>query len=188
MKATDFEYRHHRLIHNLIVAAAVLTYFIQSDDIVWRFVKNHTDPHALERSAFIVAALFILAGAGICTWAARTKSGSAGRRRYIGDFVYAIGLGSLLPIAGFVVLVAGEGFRLFRLAKNSHDSTMESDTGWGRAIRQEAVKWCLVASMIVFVITLKDRVADVLVVASFVIGLVCNAPWFGRSSRAELAR
>lgn len=187
MKATDFEYRHQRLIHNLIVAAAVLTYLIQPDDIVWRFVKNHADPHALERSAFIVATLFILAGAGICTWA-RAKNPRGGSSRYIGDFVYAIGLGSLLPIAGFVVLVAGEGVRLLRLALRGDAAAIESGPRWGRAIRQEVVKWCLVVTMIVFSITLKDRVADVLAAASFVIGLACNAPWFGQSSRAELAR
>jgi hypothetical protein len=33
MKATDFEYRHQRLIHNLIVAAAALTYLVQRGDI-----------------------------------------------------------------------------------------------------------------------------------------------------------
>lgn len=187
MVASDFELRHQRLIHNLIVAVAVLTYLVERDDIVWRFVKNHADPHALERSAFIVATLFVLAGAGICTWA-RAKNAGGGSSRFVGDFVYAIGLGSLLPEAGFVVLVGGEGVRLFRLAKCGHAPTIESDTGWGRAIRRELVKWCLVVTMIVFSITLKDRVADILAGASFVIGLVCNAPWFGRSSRAELAR
>lgn len=179
MVASDFELRHQRLIHNLIVAVAVLTYLIQPDDIVWRFVKDRPGPHALERYIFIVATLFILAGAGICTWA-RAKNTGDGPSRFVGDFVYAIGLGSLLPIAGFVVLVAGEGVRLFRLALRGDAAAIESDTGWGRAIRREAVKWCVVASMIVFVITLRDRVADVLVVVSFVIGLICNAPWFGR--------
>lgn len=186
MVASDFEFRHQRLIHNLIVAVAVLTYLIQPDDIVWRFVKARPEPHVLERRIFIAATLFIAAGGAICTLA-RTKSGSAGRRRYFGDFVYAIGLGSLLPIAGFIVLVAGEGVRLLRLALRGDAVGTESGTRWGRAIRQEAVKWCLLVSMIVFVITLKDRVADILVAASFVIGLICNAPLFDRSSNATLA-
>jgi len=33
--------------------------------------------------------------------------------------------------------------------------------------------------MIAFVITLKDRVADVLVASSFLIGLLLNLPFFG---------
>lgn len=186
MAASDFEFRHQRLIHNLIVAAAVLTYLIQPDDIVWRLVKDRPEPHALERYIFILATLFIVAGAAICT-AARAKGGGE-RRRYFGDFVYAIGLGSLFPVAGFVVLVAGEGIRLLRLALRGGAEGMESGPRWGRAIRLEAVKWCLVVSMIVFVITLKDRVADILVAASFVIGLICNARFFERSSKAALAR
>jgi hypothetical protein len=149
-------------------------------------VKNHAGPHALERSAFIVATLFILAGAGICAWA-RAKNAGGGSNRFVGDFVYAIGLGSLLPIAGFAVLVAGEGARLLRLAVRGDAPMIESDSGWRRALRREAVKWCLVVSMVVFVITLKDRVADVLVAASFVIGLICNAPFFDRASKSALA-
>lgn len=181
MVATDFEIRHERLIHNLVVAVAVLTYLIQSDDVVWQFVKNRPEPHALERRIFILAVLFILTGAAICTWV--RAMGDGDRRRYFGDFVYAIGLGSLFPVAGFVVLVAGEGVRLLRLALCGDAVALKSRTRWGRAIRREAVKWCLAVSMIVFVITLKDRVADILVAASFVIGLICNAPFFDRSSK-----
>lgn len=40
MQATEFEYRHPILVHQLIVAAAFGTYFIQRDDVVWQFVKN----------------------------------------------------------------------------------------------------------------------------------------------------
>ena len=42
MKATDFEYRHQTLVHQLIVGAAFLTYLIDRDDIVWRLVKRNT--------------------------------------------------------------------------------------------------------------------------------------------------
>jgi hypothetical protein len=44
--------------------------------------------------------------------------------------------------------------------------------------RQEAVKWGLFVTMVVFVITLKDRLAEVLAAASFLIGLLVNAPIF----------
>jgi hypothetical protein len=35
MKATDFEYHHATLVHQLIVGAAFFTYLLQADDIVW---------------------------------------------------------------------------------------------------------------------------------------------------------
>lgn len=187
MVASDFEFRHERLIHTLIVGAAFLTYLTQRDDIVWRFVKNQPEPHALERRIFIVATLLILAGAAICTWG-RGRTASGGSRRLIGDFIYAIGLGSLFPTTGFVVLVIGEGNRLLRLAMHVDAIEIESVPRLGTAIRREAVKWCLTISMIVFVVTLKDRVADILVAASFAIGLICNAPVFDKSSRAAEVR
>jgi hypothetical protein len=36
MIATAFECRHQLLLHELIVGAAVLTYLIDPDDIIWR--------------------------------------------------------------------------------------------------------------------------------------------------------
>jgi hypothetical protein len=69
MKATDFEYRHQTLVHQLIVAAAFLTYLIQRDDVVWRFGKDSTAPRELERFLFALATLFIAIGAGVSTWA-----------------------------------------------------------------------------------------------------------------------
>jgi hypothetical protein len=50
-----------------------------------------------------------------------------------------------------------------------------------KAFRQEAVKWGLFLTTVVFVITLKDRLAEVLAVACFLIGLLLNAPIFSRA-------
>lgn len=69
MKATEFEYRHQRLVHSLIVGAACLTYLVDRDDVVWRFVKDNAAPHRLERFVFITAAFCIALGAVLCTWA-----------------------------------------------------------------------------------------------------------------------
>ena len=69
LKASEFEYRHQRLVHQVIVGISVLMYLIDPEDVVWRFVKDGATPQRLERLAFIVATLFIAVGAGICTWA-----------------------------------------------------------------------------------------------------------------------
>jgi hypothetical protein len=65
-------------------------------------------------------------------------------------------------------------------------AAQELHSGWGKAFRQETVKWGLFLTMVVFVITLKDRLAEVLAAASFPIGLLLNAPIFSRKpSTAE---
>ena len=46
------------------------------------------------------------------------------------------------------------------------------------------MKWCVLLSMIVFVITLRDRVVEILLVASFVLGLALS---FQRGPRAGRA-
>jgi hypothetical protein len=67
--ATKFEYRHSMLLRGLIIGAAFSTYFLDRDDIVWRFIKGNPVNKELEHALFFVATLFVGAGAGICTWA-----------------------------------------------------------------------------------------------------------------------
>jgi len=209
MKATDFECRHQMLVHQFIVGAAFLTYLVDREDIVWRFVKDSSAPRGFERFLFIVATVFVVVGAAICTYArvCRMPESAIGmesyrhfhRLRYFGDLLYAVGLASLFPVWGFIILVAGETLRVFRLIQREDTRTrnlllhtlptasplippaaQEFHSGWGKALRQETVKWGLFLTMIVFVITLKDRLAEVLAAASFLIGLLLNAPIFSR--------
>jgi len=184
MKATGFEFRHQKLLHLLIVSAAACTYLIDGEDVVWRFVKNTATPHTSERAAFLAAAVLVAAGAVLCTWArAHEPAGQTAiapsilRLRYLGEFCYAIGLGSLLPLAGLVILVAGEGLRVLRLTGRMADEAQHPISAadgpppqWSTGVRREAVKWGILLTMVVFVITLRDRYADVLVLASFAVG------------------
>lgn len=197
MKATGFEYRHQTLVHQLIVGLGALTYLFDREDVVWRFVKNTQAPHTFERYAFIVAALFIATGAVVCTRArACAASGRSVRpSRYFGDLLYAVGLASLLPVLGFVILVLGDAVRVYRLSQLAEEARSqqsgESRTtrpaasrspAWKKAFRREAVKWGILLSMIVFSTTLVDRQADILVVASFLVGLLLNSPAFRRTA------
>jgi hypothetical protein len=209
MKATDFEYRHQTLVHQLIVGAAFLTYLFDREDVVWRFVKDSATPHRPERLIFIIATLLIALGAAICTRArAHSRSkGSMGTKpyflrsqaRYLGELCYAIGLGSLVPLAGFVILVGGEALRVFRLIRRDRQNSLEpplsasrslarpraeeANPGWRKAFRHEAVKWGILITMIVFAITLKDGYAEFLLVASFLVGTSFNVPIVGHSTR-----
>ena len=77
MTATNFEYHHPTLVHQLIVGAAFLTYLFQADDSVWWFMKNRSSPHTLER-ALLIATLLIGIGAAICTHHTCCKANDAG--------------------------------------------------------------------------------------------------------------
>ena len=165
---------HQTLVHPFIVGAAFLTYLIDRDDIVWRFVRNGSTPRLWERSLFIVATILIAGGAGLCT---RARALHRPGPQYRGELLDAIGLGSLVPLSGFIILVAGESFRILRFMRREDDT--QDKFGWGNAFRREATKWGILVTMIVFAITLKDRVAEVLAVASFLVGLLFNLAFFG---------
>ena len=197
MKATKFEVRHQALLHLLLVAVAFLVYFIQRDDIVWAWIKDSPQNRLFERLLFAVATVLIGVGAVICSWermhpefslvGAPAAGGANGMYRYLsypryfGGLLYSVGLGSLAPPLGFVILVVGEalfGLRLIRgtsvlnLAKVS--ALPQGAQDWGQGIRREAGKWGLFVTMIVFTIVLVDRVAEVLALASLLVWLALN--------------
>jgi len=135
MRATDFEVRHQTLLHMVMVGLAFLTYAIAPDDIVWLFVKDAPHYHLLERSLFAMATLLIGVAAAICTWTrAYPEPDFSGASapvacdgpyrylrypRYLGTLFYAVGLGSLAPLPGFIILVAGDALLVFRLIRRT---------------------------------------------------------------------
>lgn len=173
MGATHFEVRYRTLLHQLLVLAAFLTYLFDRDDIVWRFIKDSSlDVRMLERAIFAVATILFGLAAWICT---RARVHPADRSGHLGEFFYTVALGSLAPLAGFVILVAGEAVRLSRLAIRPDVLEHGEAVAWLEALRREAVKWGLFFTMIVFTITLIDRVAEVLAGTTVVIWVTLNA-------------
>ena len=214
MKATGFEVRHQTLLHMLVVGFAFATYAIAPDDIVWRIVKHSPHQRFLERSFFVVAALLVGAAAAICTWAraypepeldgpAPPVSCDGPYRylrypRHLGTLLYAVGLGSLAPVPGFIILVAGDALLVYRLIGRTDELEKEVRPGLPRllpslrpglpakgllpnskrAFRQESGKWGLFITMIIFTILLVDRAADYLALASLLLWLLLNLPNF----------
>jgi protein-S-isoprenylcysteine O-methyltransferase Ste14 len=219
MKATDFELRHQTLLHMIVVGLAFATYAIAPDDIVWLIVRDSPHNRLLERSFFAFAGLLIGAAAAICTWARAYRGpefagasasvscdGPYSYLRYplhLGTLLYAMGLGSLAPVPGFIILVLGDALIVFRLIRRTDElertATSPQDRprlprllpsfrpcfpakgcspNWKKAFRQESGKWGLFLTMIIFTIVLIDRVADYLVLASLVLGLLLNLPSF----------
>jgi hypothetical protein len=188
-KATQFEYRHQLLMHILVVAAAWLTYLANPTDVVWALVQHRTHARALEQLLFAIATLLIGSGAALRTWAgacdsSKRRSGSLRRHpnyaRYAGSLLFSIGLASLVPLPGFIILVAGEAVLVLRLAllERSFDAMPGSADlpAWSlsNALRAESAKWGIFVTMIVFTLLLIDRVADVLVLASLAVWAVLN--------------
>lgn len=117
--------------------------------------------------------------------------------RQLGNLLFSIGLAFLAPIAGFLLLVLGETLMAVRLIQHERQlrNREESSAGeawrsvgpiskdwtalrvqpsWGKAFRWESAKWGLFLTMIVFTVLLRDRVAEVLAGASFLVWAVLN--------------
>jgi hypothetical protein len=201
MRATDFEYRHQTLLHLLVVGCAFLMYIIQRDDVVWFAVKHHVSYRAfLERLVFGAGALIILVSAILQTWAFALHFGSgaetsavAYRYRkipsavYFGRLLFTVGLGQLAPVCGTVVLLTGESILVLRLLRRNsenivadfissrkHFSNQGFGLNWKEAFRKQASQWGLAVTMIVFTVTLQDRVAEMLAGASVLLWAVLN--------------
>ena len=202
MKATDFEYRHQTLLHFTAISIAFLTYLVDRVDVVWALVQGQSDARLLERFAFGVATLLIGCGSALRTWG-HTQIESCGSERtsifrresishrvryalHIGSFLFAIGLGFLAPLPGFLFLVIAEAILTFRLAvrEKAADSAsrMPSERTlsgsyypvWRNAIRLESGKWALFLTMAVFTSLLNDSVAEVLGVGCFLLAALLN--------------
>lgn len=202
MKAADFEYRHQTLAHQVVGDAAFLAYLLDRDHVVWRLVKDSATRHRLERFIFIITTLLIATCGenlrrGPAPTAAKRQQGwrtpclafpSAVSRRTM----LCPRLGFSRSSWGFVLLVVGEALRVFALirrdAQNSQHlpfsdrrslerpAAEEPNRSWRKAFRHEAVKMGILVTLIVFMITRKDRYAEFLAVASLVVGTFFNLP------------
>ena len=113
----SFAIRHPFLIHGVLVILCWLTYLLDRQDVVWRFIKDSPNARSLEHLAFACAAACIGLGVWLGAWPAGNFTGDAGqtvrsiRRRSIGEILHVIGIASLLPLAGSVALICAEAIR-----------------------------------------------------------------------------
>ena len=176
-------------MHIFVVVTAWLTYLADPTDVVWALVQHRPNARALERLLFAFATVLIGSGAALRTWASaydsrKQQNGSLRRHRsyarYAGSLLFSIGLASLVPLPGFIILVAGETVLILRLAllERSPDTAPVSAAvptpSLSNALRAESAKWGIFVTMIVFTLLLVDRVADVLVLASLGVWAVLN--------------
>lgn len=192
MKATEFEIRHQTLLRLLVVGAAFSTYLFDPVDVVWRAVEHRPDARLLERLCFAFATALIgaaLSTAAVASAQAKRENGGRGprirRAGPIGSVLFAVGVASLAPVPGAVILVLGESVLALRLILLERSSGREQNlpgaphASWLRAVREESAKWGIFLTMVVFTSLLIDRVAELLAVASLLVWAALNFRSFG---------
>jgi hypothetical protein len=193
-RASGFELRHPWLLHNGLLLASVLTYEIDREDAVWRFIKAAPHARLLEHLSFGSAAVLIALGIWFSSLAAHRAfdSRSNGTTGKWGGVFYAAGLGTLLPLSGFLLLVFGEFVRIARLASAGSprgaparelvdgrksmppDPSRPSGFPWKSVLVPQAGACCAFLSMAVFSITLVDRQAEYLFAATALVSVLSH--------------
>ncbi len=175
-RANALELRHPYLIHALVLLVGWGTYLLDRDDVLWRYIRHSPQSRLLEHLGFGGAAAAI--GIGILLGCWRTDRdyrqegwtrGAIGRR-CTGEILHGIGLASLVPVAGFVLIVCGEAIRSVRYERLKMRIAREYGGGvpiavppgpaWKWLVLSQAGMWCAFVSMAIFSIILIDHAAD----------------------------
>ena len=188
---------------SLMVRAALLlvslsTYLIFPDDVVWRFIKTAPHPRVWEHALFGIAAAILgfalLLKVKASVHPANQDSHDPSRiTDTVASLLQAIGIGSLLPLPGFLLLVLGDvaaSLLLYRRQSTAGDPRAEWDSRRARRPSQ-AFRWrtalatqiglCFAfLSMAIFSVVLIDRVADILFGITAVVSVAANARTFLR--------
>jgi hypothetical protein len=188
--ADPFAVRHPFLIHAILVILCWLTYLLDREDVVWRFIKESAKAHQLEHLAFALAAVCIGLGVWLGAWPSGNRDEYAGqasrsiRRRSMGEILHAVGIASLLPLAGSVALVCTETVRsmvyahsqIVRSAHQTRAHGIEINADRNPLLRRIFFRHiagvCAFFSMLAFSITLRDRLADGLFAATALVFVV----------------
>lgn len=175
------------LIHSFLLFAAWLTYFADPVDIVWRFIRFSPHARFLEHVIFGSAAAAIGLGLLLGSWRTDRDYRPEGwdskrvRLRCAGEILHGVGIATLLPVSGCVLLVAGETLRSLRYARlkiqvahycSGKPAITRLAWSWKGLLLSQVFAWCAFASMLVFSLVLVDRVADVLFAGTMLVGIL----------------
>jgi hypothetical protein len=191
----------------LIVRAALLlvglsTYLISPDDVVWRFIRTAPHARALEHVLFGIAAAILGFALFLKVKASahpenRNTYGPSRITAAIASILQAIGIGALLPLPGFLLLVLGDvvaSLLLYDRHSTAEDPRSEGEDSLGASGQLQTFRWsdalaihiglcCAFLSMAIFSVVLIDRVADVLFAMTALVSVAANSRLFlkGRS-------
>jgi hypothetical protein len=182
----------------LIVRAALLlvgisTYLISPDDVVWRFIRTAPHPRGLEHASFGIAAAILGFALLLKVKASvhRENQDNHGPSRIsaaIASPLQAIGIGSLLPLPGFLLVVLGDlvaSLLLYDRHSAAEDPRSEGEDSRRASRPLQAFRWrgalvthiglcCAFLSMVIFSVVLIDRIADVLFAGTALVSVAAN--------------
>jgi len=187
------------VVHAALLLGGLSTYLISRDDVVWRFIRSAPHARALEHTLFGIAAA-ILGFALLLRVKASAHPEDRNSRSpsritaAIAGILQSIGIGSLLPLPGFLLLVLGT-VAANQLLYGRH-STAEIPRSEGEDFHRargplQAFRWkdtlaahiglCFAfVSMAIFSVVLIDRVADVLFAMTALVSVAANYRLFLR--------
>lgn len=161
--------RFRVVARSLLLATGLCTYLVTRDDIVWASVKNSPHARSLEHGVFAAAAALL--GLSLILEVRSDSLATGPPQRTFASFLRVVGIGCLLPLPGFLLLVIGDvaiSLLLLRMKPESPGQDLASTTAlaarppWQTALTKHLGLFCAFLSMLVFSIVLIDRVADVL--------------------------
>ena len=186
-------------IRAALLTAGLFTYLISPDDVVWRFIKTARHARALEHAAFGIAAAFLgfalLLKVRLSAHLENQSSHNPSlETAIVANLMQAIGIGSLLPLPGFLLLVVGDAAASLVAYKHPIPEGPVAERNSRQALRPSQAfrlsdalvmhsALCLAfLSMIVFSIVLIDRVADVLFGMTALVSIAANVRTFLRGN------
>ncbi len=150
-----------------LLLAAALTYLWFPDDAVWSAIKTRPNRRLLEHLCFGMAALLI--GLSLAIPQLRSlRSGARGTSPTLADvrtsrLLNALGIATLFPLPGSLLLLAGEIMLAFHTHPGSIAVGVPPRTALPpRLLNRETGRLCGFVSMIAFAVTLNDRTAEIL--------------------------
>ena len=183
----------------LIVRAALLlvglsTYLISPDDVVWRFIRTAPHPRALEHASFRIAAailgfaLFLKVKASVYRENQANNDAPSRITAAIASILQVIGIGSLLPLPGSILVVLGDvvaSLLLYDRHSAAEDPRSEGEDSRRARRPLQAFRWrdvlvthiglcCAFLSMVIFSVVLIDRIADVLFAMTALVSVAAN--------------
>jgi hypothetical protein len=190
LQRPPFAVRHPFLVHGVLVLVCWSAYGFDRVDVVWRFIRDSGHAQTLEHYSFALAALLIGLGIWLGAWPSGRganlafRNPNAIRRRSLGEILHAIGIASLLPVAGALLLILGESIRSTLYARwKIHAFTRQSGSSANpslpaasslslRFFARYVSGICAFLSMLIFSITLRDHQADALFATTAVVFVV----------------
>jgi hypothetical protein len=176
------------------------TYLIFPDDVVWLLIRAARHARVLEHALFGIAAVtlglaLLLRINANAQAKGQGEGGPSAVTATIASLLQAIGIGSLLPLSGFLLLVFGDLLAsLLLYGRKSIAESPEAEREFRRAEGPlQAFRWrdtlathiglCFAfVSMVIFSVVLIDRVADVLFTMTAIVSIAANSRSFLRCS------